>query len=164
MNPNETVGHRIRLIHNQIHKIMEANRRAEDDDMEPTAMQRWMIGFLVEHEGQDVYQRDIEAAFNISRATASNMLKAMEHRGMIERVCVEYDARLRKIILTPAAKKHQMQAEQAVKNMEERLVRGLSDEQRQTLFYCLDHMLQNLGVDLEEDTRCCGVPYKGQQN
>lgn len=162
MNPNETVGHRIRLIHNQIHKIMEANRRA--DDMEPTAMQRWLIGFLVEHEGQDVYQRDIEAAFNISRATASNMLKAMERRGMIERGCVEHDARLKKIILTPEAKKHRMQAEQAVENMEARLVRGLSDEQKQTLFYCLDRMLQNLGVDLEEDTRCCGAHPGERQN
>lgn len=151
---NDTVGYKIRLLHNQIHWHMEARRKENSDDL--TGMQRWTLGFLKEHIGQDVYQRDIEEAFSISRATASNMLSVMERRGLIERMSVEHDARLKKLVLTEKAIDMLERVDADIRNMEARLTEGLDGQEVAALKRYLDQMLWNLGVDPEGHTRCCG--------
>lgn len=154
MKRSETIGYKIRLIHNQVHKTMEFKRKENEDDL--TSMQRWTLGFLHEHEGQDIYQRDIEAAFSVSRATASNMLSVMERKGLIERHSVEHDARLKRLELTERGKMLFTRADQDVKEMEDTLLADMSEEDVETLKKLLDQMLSNLGVETDIDTRCCG--------
>lgn len=154
MEQQNTVGGKIRLIHNQIKKVMEPKREANGGKL--TGMQRWILGFLEAHAGEEICQRDIEAAFSISRATASNMLKTMEGRGLIARVPVAHDARLKKVVLTEKAGKIKRQAKRDVQEMEEQLTRGIPDEELAVLHRCLDRMLKNLGAEREDDTRCCG--------
>ncbi|MDD6307097.1 MAG: MarR family transcriptional regulator [Clostridiales bacterium] len=141
---SEMIGYKIRLIHNQIHKRME-EKKLENEKEPLTGMQRWTLGYLSEHEGQAVYQRDIEEAFKISRATASNMLSVMERRGFIERQPVEHDARLKKIVMTDLACDTIKRANQDVKEMETLLQQGLSGEDVVHLKKCLDIILKNLG-------------------
>ena len=87
----DTIGYKIRLLHNQIHKRMEAKR--QENEKEPlTGMQRWTLGFLRDHDGKDIYQKDIETEFSVSRATASNMLAVMERKGLVRREAVEHEA------------------------------------------------------------------------
>ena len=138
------IGYKIGLIHNQIHKRME-EKKLENEKEPLTGMQRWTLGYLSEHEGQAVYQRDIEEAFKISRATASNMLSVMERRGFIERQPVEHDARLKKIVMTDLACDTIKRANQDVKEMETLLQQGLSGEDVVHLKKCLDIILKNLG-------------------
>ena len=140
----EMIGYKIGLIHNQIHKRME-EKKLENEKEPLTGMQRWTLGYLSEHEGQAVYQRDIEEAFKISRATASNMLSVMERRGFIERQPVEHDARLKKIVMTDLACDTIKRANQDVKEMETLLQQGLSGEDVVHLKKCLDIILKNLG-------------------
>lgn len=153
MELQNTVGSKIRLIHNQIKKVMEPKREANGGKL--TGMQRWILGFLEAHADREICQRDIEAAFSISRATASNMLKTMEGRGLIARVPVAHDARLKKVVLTEKAGKIKRQAKQDMQEMEEQLTRGISEEELAVLHRCLDRMLKNLGVERDDDTRCC---------
>lgn len=154
MELQNAVGGKIRLIHNQIKKVMEPKREANGGKL--TGMQRWILGFLEAHAGEEICQRDIEAAFSISRATASNMLKIMESRGLIARVPVAHDARLKKVVLTEKAGRIKRQAKRDMQEMEEQLTRGISDEELAVLHRCLDHMLKNLGVEREDETRYCG--------
>ncbi len=44
-------------------------KRCMDDGMPPetTGMQGWIIGFLHRNEDRDMFQRDVEAEFNIRR-------------------------------------------------------------------------------------------------
>lgn len=142
MKRADTIGYKIRLIHNQIHKRMEMKRQLCADDL--THMQRWTIGFLLEHETEDIYQRDIERVFSISRATASNMLQVMERKGLIERSPVEHDARLKKIVITELARKLEEHARANVAEMEELLTQGMTDEETACLKKCLDIMIRNI--------------------
>ena len=153
------IGYKIRLIHNQIHKRMEAKK--QENEKEPlTGMQRWTLGFLKDHADREVYQRDIEEAFSVSRATASNMLAVMERKGLIERVQVSHDARLKRLVLTDKAAALLDGAERDIREMEARLTAGLSAEDVEHLKRCLDQMLQNLDVTITEDTRCCCKPKR----
>ncbi len=156
MKRNDTVGYKIRLIHNQIHKRMEARRCENESGLALTGMQRWTIGFLKEHEGQTIYQRDIETEFKVSRATASNILSVMERKGLIERRSVEHDARLKQLVLTERGRALMEQAERDMLQMEADLLAGMSEEEVYALKETLDKLLTNLGVAPDQDTRCSG--------
>ena len=150
MRRSNTVGYKIRLIHNQVHKYMEAKRSENENDLALTGMQRWTIGFLKEHEGQTIYQRDIEAEFKVSRATASNMLAVMERKGLLERRPVAHDARLKQLVLTERGNAIMERANSDIKEMETLLLRGFSEEEARELNGALNKILLNLGVDIEE--------------
>lgn len=154
MKRSETIGYKIRLIHNQIHKTMEFKRKQNEDDL--TSMQRWTLGFLHEREGQAIYQRDIETAFSVSRATASNMLSVMERKGLIERCSVEHDARLKKLELTDRARELFAKAEQDMREMEDTLVAGMSEAEVEMLIKLLNQILTNVGAEDNMNTRCGG--------
>ncbi len=147
MERENTIGYKIRLIHNQIHRRMEAGRRA-DECKELTGMQRWMLSFLKEHQEEEIDQRDIEVAFSISRATASNMLSSMERKALIERVAVSHDARLKRLILTGRAVDMMEQAQRDIAQMEQLLVKGMSEEEVDRFRQYLDRVLENLGTDI----------------
>lgn len=156
MDHRKTIGHKLRLINKEIKTRMDEKNK---DNL--TAMQRWSLDFLKDHQNQDVFQRDFEDAFCISRATASNMLALMEKKGLIKRVSVEQDARLKKIILTEQAMRQMEQAEQDIIEMETLLVKGMSKEEKESFFHCLDIVAENLGVDFtREHTRCCSRGHK----
>lgn len=161
MKRKDTIGYKIRLIHNQIHKTMEAKRKENEGDL--TAVQCWMMRFIKDREGEDIYQRDIEKEFKISRATASNMLSLMERKGLIERLPVEHDARLKKLVLTERARNMQERAESDMKQMEDVLVRGMSEAEILQLKNALNRILENLGVEQEGNTRCCGPKEQWRQ-
>ena len=55
------------------------------------------LSFMVE---EDVYQRDLEAFFRLRRSTVSSTLTTLEKKGLVYRVSVPHDARLKKIQLT----------------------------------------------------------------
>lgn len=143
----DTIGYKIRLIHNQIHKRMEAKK--QENEKEPlTGMQCWTLGFLRDHDGKDIYQKDIETEFSVSRATASNMLAVMERKGLLQREAVAHDARLKKLVLTEKARALVDRSEQDMRDMEALLSKGLSETEIKNLKKYLDQMLLNLDVDI----------------
>lgn len=152
----DTIGYKIRLIHNQIHKRMEAKK--QENEKEPlTGMQCWTLGFLRDHDGKDIYQKDIETEFSVSRATASNMLAVMERKGLLQREAVAHDARLKKLVLTEKARALVDRSEQDMRDMEALLSKGLSETEIKNLKKYLDQMLLNLDVDITcPDNSFCG--------
>ena len=131
MEPEKTFGHKFRLIHNCIEKYMDNGRKR--DEIVLTGVQCATIRFLIMHKDQDIFQKDIEAAFSISGATATNILKGMEKKGLIERVPVAYDARLKKIILTDAAYQHDARAKKRVQRVENAITQGMTEEEKAQL-------------------------------
>lgn len=97
------IGFQVNRLSRQIR--MAANQMAfvDQSDTPVTGMQGWIIGYLYEHRDQDVFQRDIQARFSIRRSTTTGTLQLMEKNGLIFRRSVDWDARLKKIELTPKA-------------------------------------------------------------
>ncbi len=52
----------------------------------------------------DVFQKDIENRFGMTRSTASKVISLMEQKNLIVRESVSYDQRLKKLTLTEEAK------------------------------------------------------------
>ena len=67
---SETIGYKIRLLHNQLHKNMEAKREENEDNL--TGMQRWTLGFLKDHADREVYQLSLIHIFKPGSSSCYN--------------------------------------------------------------------------------------------
>ena len=72
-------------------------------------MQGWIIGYLYRHSDEDVFQKDLEAEFQMARSTASGILQSMEKKQLIIRESIPRDARLKRLVLTPKGMEFQME-------------------------------------------------------
>jgi MarR family transcriptional regulator, repressor for mepA len=106
-------------------------------------MQMWIIGFLDMNEGKEIFQKDIEAEFNIRRSTATGILQLMEKNGFITRQPVGRDSRLKKVVLTPQAKDLALRVKQRMKHADAELAKGLSQEELNTFFAIIDKIKKN---------------------
>lgn len=143
------IGYEIRTIHN----LIGTHVRHHMDEIMPglTPMQTWIIGFLYQRQDRDIYQRDIEEEFDISRATATKMLQLMEKKGLIVRRSVAHDGRLKKIFLTQAAIDCHKDAIKDMQRTEEILTQGMTQEEVLQLKRFLLQMHQNIASKIEED-------------
>ena len=74
---------------------------SEEAQTEISATSARIIRHIVEtNPSDDVLQRDIEALLGIRRSTVSVLIKKMEKDGLLQRVSVESDARVKKILPT----------------------------------------------------------------
>ena len=111
----------------------------------PTSTQQWFLSYLAEHRNNgDVFQKDLEANFQIRCSTATEILKAMERKGLIIREPVSYDKRAKRIILTETALKICEDNKTKILATEKELAKDLSDEELKTFFYLLDKIKQNI--------------------
>lgn len=109
-----------------------------------TGTNGWIIAYLYDHQDQDIFQKDIEETFEVTRSTASKVITLMEQKGLIIRTSVPYDARLKKLTLTPLALKLHESFVLDIQSFEKRLIEGLSEQEISSLLNCLDKMKQNL--------------------
>ena len=140
MKGERHVGGEIRMLSNLIKRCM-------DDGMPPetTGMQGWIIGFLHRNEDRDMFQRDVEAEFNIRRSTATGILKLMEKNGMIGKESVPEDARLKRLKVTARGMEYAERMQQGILKMEEQLISGLTDEEVRLFESILAKISQNIG-------------------
>lgn len=103
-----------------------------------------IIRFLTEREDRDIYQRDLEKEFGITRSTASRVLLLMEQKGMVERHSVPSDARLKKLVLTQKSRCISERMMTMGREVDQKLLSGFTEEETAQLFTFLDRMMDNL--------------------
>ena len=91
-----------------------------------------------------LFQKDIEATFNIRRSTATGLLQCLEGNGFVKRVSVDYDARLKKIVLTTKAHEFKELLESHIQKMEEILVKDLEPQEVDDLIRIIGKIKKNL--------------------
>lgn len=112
-----------------------------------TGTNGWIIGYLSEQRNQDIFQKDLEEEFNITRSTASKVVKLMVQKGLIEQQSVPYDARLKKLILTPKALELTALMKEDGKKMEAALTKGFTEEELDQLNQYLQRMITNMKLE-----------------
>lgn len=148
---NKNIGHIVRIIHINIDKYF--NTSWKKAGVEPTRMQCATLHYLRAHENEDVFQKDLEAAFSISGATATNILKVMEKDGLINRVPMQKDARLKKLEMTEKGKKFDDAARANVIRLEEGMKKGFTEEELTIFREYLDRLTQNIVDLVDENTK-----------
>lgn len=143
MMPDRAIGSKIIGLSNVLRRSALDEPKPENSDR-PTGMQHWALGYIHRNMGHDVFQKDLEAAFEVRRSTATGILKLLEKNGYIKREPVDYDARLKKLSLTPKALLFCENTLEKMKKTEELLTKGFTEEEINTLIKLLDKIKNNL--------------------
>ena len=137
----------INILSHMLKKRMNANTQS----LGITGVQSHVMHYiLVKCADGPVFQRDVERAFSLSRSTATGILQLMEKNGFIAREPVPSDARQKKIVPTPKAEAYRGEVLAKIQKIEERLAKGIPEEDYKTCKRVLLQMLRTLKEDEKE--------------
>lgn len=111
---------------------------------DPSATQMIIMNYILNHQNEDIYQKDLEEALHLRRATVSGVLQTMEKHELIERVLCDNDVRCKKIILKEKAKKMFDVKKKEFFKLEEVIKKGLSDEEIEIFCHIIESMQNNI--------------------
>ena len=140
--PDKYLGHKINRISRSIDKYFDRKRCSKTECIPRS--QGMMIGYIMDNQGQNIFQKDIEAKFHLSGATVTNMLKSLEKNGYIVRTPMENDARLKRIELTQKALDHENRVRENIMVIEEAMHEGFSKEEFNMMLGFLDRVIDNM--------------------
>lgn len=142
------IGCEIRILSNMIHRWIENSPNKKKVDS-VTGANAWIIGHIAEQneKGKDVFQRDFEQQFGITRSTASKVVNLMVQKGLIERQKVPGDARLKKLVLTERSKEVHRLITEDFETIEGMLRGGFSEEELEQFFDYIHRMQNNVKSD-----------------
>ena len=110
-----------------------------------TSMQRLVLHhILFQAPVRDVYQKDVEKAFQIRRSTATGILQLLEKNGFIYRETVEWDARYKKLMPTEKAMELREQIIAHIQYTEALLKKGIPERDLDICIGVLKQMSVNL--------------------
>ena len=144
MNRSKAIGFVVGTLSNELKRQIDIS--VSKCDIEGiTRMQCWVIGYILDNvEDKDIFQKDVEIVFNIRRSTATGILQLMEKNNLITREAVACDARLKKLILTEKALGIHRKIEAQINLVEQRIAKGLTEEEIQTFFGLIDKISKNI--------------------
>jgi DNA-binding MarR family transcriptional regulator len=142
------VGRELRGLSNMIRRHFAfSSHKMEIEAV--TGNNGWIIGYLADNAHQEIFQKDIEEHFQITRSTVSRVLSLMEQKGLILRKAVERDARLKRIVLTDRALELCDIMRRESRHMESLLMQGFSQEEIEIFLSYLLRMKANISAPQE---------------
>ena len=109
-----------------------------------TSTNSFILGFLERHQDIDIYQKNIEEKFLITKSTTSKILKLMEQNGLIERIGVDSDARLKKIVLTEKGLAINESVRSTLDEVEKKALEGFEPHEITQLYSYFERIKNNL--------------------
>ena len=139
------IGNDVRILSHQIHRWIEnAPNKKKVDSV--TGANAWIIGYISDKtdNNEDVFQKDLEQCFEITRSTASKVVNLMVEKGLIERQSVPWDARLKKLVLTDRAREVNKLMIEDFTEVEKILSKGFSRQEMEQFFDYIHRMQKNM--------------------
>ena len=138
---NRSAFCRIKAVSNAIRRKIEGINIEDKSGL--TGGECAIMGFLFENLSRPLYQKDIEEEFHIRRSSATRALQAMEKKGIIIRQSEPHDGRLKRLVLTERAMKIGRDVGDMIAEAEQRLLRGISDEELNVFLDMCDRICRN---------------------
>lgn len=143
-NPAEFhLGKAIHELDNLIFRNMLAQGRKYGYD-QVTVMNGWIVKYLVLNQDKDIFQKDIEKEFGITKSTVAGIIKLMEKKGFIERISVPRDARLKKLVLTDKGREYEDKMGTQFRLDEQMYRENITDEELCIFIRVLNKIKQNV--------------------
>jgi len=131
----------------QVKKLNTAIEREMNKEMAKiglTYTQSSVIGYLIENDGKEIYQKDIEFNLGLTHPTVSSVLSRMEANGLISSAVSEPDKRYKKLALTQKAFDLSEEISSVYNLVKARMFAGISPEGRELFNIIAKTMLQNI--------------------
>ena len=139
---NNSVLYQIKSLEKSISKVLMNEDECKNINRPLTMTQINIIHYLLNNS--DVYQKDLENALDLSRATLSEVLKTMEKNKLIERVVSSNDLRMKKVILNENTK-HLFESKiDRLKKIEDVIIKDLDEQELITFNRIIGKMIENI--------------------
>lgn len=135
-------GHMVRVLHWCTDQVM--TRALEE--MELTAAQGHLLGYLASRQEHPPCPRDIEQAFRLSHPTVSGLLARLEQKGFLETRLDSADRRCKRIYLLPRGQQCHERIHQVIRENEERFIRDFTQAEREAFASYLERAIENMGA------------------
>lgn len=129
-------------------KLSKANMDARVSRYDVTPAQTHVLLYLQQHGGR-VPQHELAEFLRVKPSTVNGVLDRMEEKSLVRRSVSGSDARRRLITLTEKGAEQQALFQQSFLDVEAAMVRGFTQEERETLCALLDRVIQNLKEESE---------------
>ena len=129
-------------------KLSKACMDARVSQYDVTPAQTHVLLYLQQHGGR-VPQHELAEFLRVKPSTVNGVLDRMEEKSLVRRSVSGSDARRRLITLTEKGAEQQALFQQSFLDVEAAMVRGFTQEERETLCALLDRVIQNLKEESE---------------
>ena len=131
-----------RRIIRDMHCVSNKLSRQLDNLLSTQGITHMQFAFITRYtkDEKDVFQKNLEASFDIRPSSVSSILSLMEEKKLIKRVSVKNDARLRKIILTTEGTKKYNDVHAKVIMFENKIKSLFSEDEIKVFFNVLDKL------------------------
>ena len=136
------IGKRIKCVSTKIKR--EIDNLDSIKSLENASGTNGFILAYINNSKTDVYQKDIEREFGITRSTASNIISLMEKKDLIVRQKVSGDQRLNKLCITEKASEYVNAFFNDLKKLDATLKQNIDDKDLDIFFKVLDQIEKNL--------------------
>lgn len=148
MRCEDSIGFYVKEVSHLMDRAMFVRSMDQGAD-KITASHGWIISYLYHNMDKEIYQKTMEMEFHMPKSTITSILQAMEKSGYITREGVAHDARLKKILLTDAGKQFYLHTEEFVREIEQTMNEGVSEEDFCVFMKVMVQMSSNLKADLQ---------------
>ena len=144
------IGYEVRTLDHMIGRLVNAYQSRVDEKVGINRMQGWIIGYLYRHSDEDIFQKDLEAEFQIAKSTASGILRIMEKKELITRESIPRDARLKRLVLTDKGMEFQREIIENFDRIQRILSNEIPLEKLQCFLEVADIIKENAARDYKE--------------
>ena len=126
MQNNDLCGALIKKVHDEIEKKANAMLRQQDLTLS-------QMNVLMELEAISDHQltlKELEGLLHVAQSTAAGIVVRLEQKGFVESFTDENDRRVKKVMLTPAGLQCCKNAASDVKEIETKLLSGLTESEK----------------------------------
>ena len=135
-----------------MHDVSRLRRAIFDDFMRPlgvTRSQWWVLAYLSRHDG--MIQSDLASALDLGKAALGGLIDRLEASGFIVRRADDVDRRAKRVYLAQLGTQVVKEMNVRSHEMSERILEGLSNDERHQLADMLNRVKKNL-LGLKHDT------------
>ncbi len=126
MQKNDLCGALIKKVHDEIEKKANAMLRQQD----LTLSQMNVLMELEAASGHQLTLKELEGLLHVAQSTAAGIVMRLEQKGYVESFADENDRRVKKVAITPAGMECCKHAASDVKEIETKLLSGLTESEK----------------------------------
>lgn len=156
MDRTKLIGPKVKALSNAMDQ--EMNRNTASLDL--TSSQAFVLGYLVHHRGQPIYQKDVELAFDFSHPTISGILQRLESKGFVLFQVGKTDKRCKQILVTELAQQRHEAVIHKMLEVEAMCLSGMTEDEVAQLHRLLHIALKNM----DASPRCPSKRHKEDFN
>lgn len=138
------VLYQLKSLEKMIFRLIIKDNDKKNFELIPTPTQMEILEYVLEHNSENIYQKDLENVLNLRRATVSGVLQTMEKNNLIERITDSIDTRTKRIILTEKSKEVFAERKEKLEDIEKVITRNISKEELEVFFKVTETMKTNI--------------------